>query len=191
MAISKFRDMRPYREQATSLTHVALVPEVQKTLLRWVASVSSPNMVLIGGLAMSFYSPPRETIDVDLLFLTDQDIPEVVSGFRKHRKGAFEEHDTRVEVETTTPKSINIDIHLAKKVIETAVTHEGLKVASLSGLIALKLVSSLVTKRSLRDLGDIQILVNAHPTASIDGWPLSDDLKERFNSIKKGTFEIK
>lgn len=83
MAISKFRDMRPYREQATSLTQVALVPEVQKTLLRWVASVSSPNMVLIGGP------------------------------------------------------------------------------------------------------------VNTHPTASVDGWPLSEDLKERFNSIKKGTFEIK
>ncbi len=190
------RDMRVYSSRVTSLEHVALVPEVQHTLLAWVKAKTGSHApgVLIGGLALSFYVKPRETTDVDLLFLSPADVPgpREVPGFRRHRPSAFQENQTHIEVEVTTVASFNGNLPpaVAQKVFATAVNHSGMKVASLEGLLALKLCSSFSTekRRFLTDCGDIENLLNSVPTPpDLKEWPLEPRHFERYEKIISGT----
>lgn len=56
----------------------AIVPEVRNALAAWVKAKGAG--ILIGGLALSFYIKPRYTEDVDLLFMTDTEVPDEVPG---------------------------------------------------------------------------------------------------------------
>jgi hypothetical protein len=184
------RNMKFARAAVTDINHVAFVPEVQHALTQWIKAKTgtvAPG-VLIGGLAMSFYSKPRYTQDVDLLFLTPSQIPTEVIGFKPHRKGAFEEYDTQVEVEVNTSASFKTLPHsIVTKVIDTAVDHGGIRVASLEGLIALKLCASESEGRKFKDLADIETLVEANPAVTMEGWSLPEHLIKIFNEIKSHT----
>jgi hypothetical protein len=155
--------MQVYVKAVSDIGHVALVPEVQHALAKWIESkIDAPatHGVLIGGLAMSFYTRPRATTDVDLLFLSNSDIPGEVAGFKRYRNGAFQEYKTQVDIEVTTPESfVTLPQSLAQEVINTAVFHGGIKVASLCGMIALKLCGAMTPKRKLKDLADVAALV--------------------------------
>lgn len=181
------RNMSFTRAAVASLEHVALVPEVQHALLSWLKAKTGTTTsgVLIGGLAMSFYSKPRYTEDVDLLFLKRSDIPSEVQGFRRNRPGAFEEEQTQVEIEVTSHESFSTTpASIVAKVIETAKDHGGLKVASLEGLIALKLCAAENPKRMLKDLGDVETLIGANLSVTMKGWPLTSKQQARFKAIK-------
>ena len=169
------RNMKFSRSSATTIKQAALIPEVSQTLLAWVkarAGVNAPG-VLIGGLALSFYAPPRSTTDVDLLFLSAEQIPETVVGFKRTRRGAFEEKVHQVEVEVCTPDSIKVPANIVKSVLDTAIVHEHLKVASAEGLIVLKLFASDAARREFGDLGDI-VRILEHNTVDLSDWKLSD-----------------
>lgn len=184
-AAHRLRSMKVFRAAVSSLSNVALVPEVQHALAAWVRSkVGLEKGVLIGGLAMSFYSAPRATQDVDLLFISDSSIPGEVPGFKRHRPGAFQERETHVEVEVSTAKSFHLPPSVATKVIKTAVVHDGLKVASLEALVVLKLYGSLSPKRKFKDLGDVQLLVQHHPEVDVDDWELSDAQRAVLQEIR-------
>lgn len=171
------RGMQPAR----TLEQAAIVPEVQEALVRWVAK-TKPEMrgVLIGGLALSMYAPPRYTQDVDLLYLKDEDIPEP-DGFKKLRGHSQIDKKTHVEVETVVPGMIHLPIPLAKRVLETAVSFKGcdIKVASMEAMIALKLHAAVSNvKRKSRDSADIQAIIEHNPTfalSDMQSWNLPVD----------------
>ena len=164
---------------------LALVPEVGHALAAWLESnPETQRGVLIGGLAVSLYAKPRYTEDVDMLFLIGRDIPNEVAGFKRTRGHAFEEKKYQVEVEVTTADQINLPMQVAHKVFETAHKIGTLSVVSIDGLIVLKLFGSLAPKRRHKDLGDIQRILDEHPTVSIDGWPIPSVLKAEFNKLK-------
>lgn len=143
------------------------MPEVRKTVQDWIANGGNKNAVLIGGIALSFYVRPRQTEDADFLYLKVTDVPEEVQGFRKHRNLAFENKNTGVEVEVLNPQVFpSMPRHIFVKVFETAVTHGTLRVASVEGLVALKLYSS----RS-KDEADIIAILRKH-TLNMSGWKL-------------------
>lgn len=176
LELTLMRNMSAYASSVSQLKDAALVPEVSHALVSWVkataqaAGVSKPG-VLIGGLALSFYAPPRYTQDVDVLFLSEQDLPDDVPGFVRHRKSAYQEKKTQVEVELTTPASIGIPRPLAVKVFETAKDHSGLKVASREALIALKLFgASNSPKREFKDLADVVSLLEHNPDLPMNEW---------------------
>jgi hypothetical protein len=142
------------------------VPEVESALKDWAKS--NKDGVLIGGCAVDFYVRPRATMDVDFMFLSKDQIPNEVSGFKRIRDGAFRHIKTHVEIEVVTSGSVNIPQELVSKVYKTAEEHDGVRVASPSGLVALKL------KRLKRhDVGDI---VDLYSTGKVDlsGWFLTD-----------------
>lgn len=163
------------KSAARSLDHVALVPEVGQALKKWIAGEGGG--VLIGGLAMSFYAKPRNTEDVDLLFLTQAAIPETVAGFKRTRLGAFQENKQHVEIEVVHPSSISIPHQLALKVYATARTVDGIKVASAEGLVALKLYASDNPRRTLRDLGDVERIIE-NVKVDMSGWGLTKPHQE-------------
>ena len=160
----------------SSLKHCALVPEVGHALAAWIRATQRlpESGVLIGGLALSFYRRPRATLDVDILFLSDNDIPAAVEGFKRHRPKAFQERETHVEIETCTPASFHLPVEVARKVVETAHEYDGFKVASREGLIALKLYGALNPRRELQDLADVTAMCeSATHRPDMTGWHLT------------------
>lgn len=176
LARYRLRDMLPMRAAVKSIEHVAISSEVQHALVKWIKNNRDTSGVLIGGLAMSFYAKPRYTEAVDLLFLDSSDVPGEVAGFKHHRPGAFEDKDTNVEVECTTPRSFSeVPLSILRRVVQTSIMHDGLKVASHEGLIALKLFSadgiSNNIRRKHKDLADITQLLAYKPT-TMEAWSL-------------------
>ena len=186
-ARARLRDMRTFTAAVSSVRNVALIPEVQSALLSWLAAtVPAERGVLIGGLAMSFYAAPRATTDVDLLYLSSSAVPMAVEGFKRHRKGVFQDKATHVEIEVTDPASVKLPLAVVRRVIETAITIDKIKVASLEGLIALKLYGALTASRKFKDLGDVQRLVQQHPYVVVDAaeWCLTPQQQAWLTEIK-------
>lgn len=179
------RNMLFSASSVSELRHAALVSEVSHALLQWVKSnphtPNSDSGVLIGGLALSFYSKPRYTTDIDLLFLSsDIAVPE---GFKRNRPSAFTEKQTHVEVEIVTPASVGIPVSVARKVVETAHVVDGLRIASKEALVVLKLFGADTPKRKHKDLADIQALLETGDV-DVSDWSLSDDHKKTLDELR-------
>ena len=143
---------------------------VKFSLKKWIDSGFNEKCVLIGGLAYSYYARPRETQDIDFLYLHKDDIPQFVPGFKRNRPSAFTENVKQVEIEVCTPALFpNVPMTLAKKVFDTAVMSSGLNIASIEGLIALKLCAGRT-----RDDGDIVELLKVKPEAKLSDWHLTE-----------------
>lgn len=160
-----------------SLFESVIMPEVELALKNWIENNNS-NCVLIGGLALSFYVKPRTTTDVDILFLSYKNIPEKVDKFKKHRNLAFQHNLTHVEVETVTPESINVPIEVVEKVFETAILSNNIKIASPSGLIALKLF-----RFNRQDQADIENLI-INTNIDLRQFNIPINLLKKYNKIK-------
>lgn len=147
-----------------------VAPEVNLALSDWIKNSGSKG-VLIGGLAYSYYAKPRATMDVDILFLSNQEIPSYVHGFKKTREYAFLHKKTHVEIEVLEPSFLKISTGLVQKVIQTAVKSNNMNIASKSGLVALKLA-----RGSRKDQGDIEGLIE---TRGVDITPFLPWLSEK------------
>jgi hypothetical protein len=155
-----------------------LVPEVAKALRDW-QKAGVDNCVLVGGLAVGFHAKPRSTADGDFLFISADTIPDTVVGFKKTRAHAFQHNETHVELEVLDPQFLNIDPLLAKKIVDTAITSDGLKVASKDGLIASKL-----KRFNRQDQADIEELMKLGGRLD-DSWPLTPEMRSKYESILK------
>lgn len=160
-----------------TLKESIMSPEVNLALNDWIDN-NINNCVLIGGIALSYYVKPRYTEDIDILFLSKMYIPETLNKFKKHRPSAFQHNKTHVEVEVVTPELINTPIFLVATVFVTAIIKDGIKIASPSGLIALKL-----GRFNLQDQADIYALIKC---SEIDLTPfkLPDELLDKYEKIK-------
>jgi hypothetical protein len=159
-----------------SLFESIAIPEVNQALVDWIKNANASG-VLIGGAACGYYTRPRTTTDLDILFLSVKDIPIQVDGFKRTRPGAFVHKSTHVEVEVIAPETINLSAELVSKVFNTAVVSDGIRVASPTGLVALKL-----QRMSRYDEGDIWGLIE---TGKVDlsGWPISQAQFDVYNTI--------
>lgn len=158
-----------------------LVPEVGLALSDWKKYCNKG--VLIGGSAVGYYCKPRSTTDIDLLFLTQEDIPKQVEGFKRIRTGSFQHNKTHVEVEVVSFNSFNtVSQLLVKQVIDSSIESNGIKVASQSGLVALKLC-----RMSRYDYGDIWSLIETGKV-DITHFDISDEQISKFNQIKQEVF---
>ena len=184
------RSMMPYKSSVTDVRHVALVQEVQIALSSWISNNIGWKVpgVLIGGLAMSFYAKPRTTENVDLLFLSDKNIPgaDQEPGFTRYRPGAFRENRTHVDIEITHPRSFaSLPLQTVRKVYVTAVVHGELRVASLEGMIALKLISAEAPGRKMKDLADVVQLLLKDPGADMKDWDLTENQERLLEECRK------
>jgi hypothetical protein len=139
-----------------TLFEAVVSPEVVKALRDW--SAQNNTGVLIGGLALSHYGRPRATQDVDILMLSDSDIPEKIPDL----------------IKIVTPTLVNVASTVFEKVIDTAIESDGVKIASPSGIVALKL-----NRFSLQDRADIVELIR-FTTIDISGFDLPQTVKDRF-----------
>ena len=144
-----------------TLVQSVLVPEVRIALKDWASGTPTWNSkvrraLLIGGLAVSYYVRPRATMGIELLFLSADQVPNEVPGFKRIRSHAFRHNLTHVEVEVRGASFLMLPRELHLSLLGTAVNDEsGFYVPSPTGLIALKLF-----RFSRQDQADIEALVN-------------------------------
>lgn len=167
-----------------SIYESVIPKEVLVALDDWKYSNKS-ECVLIDGLALSYYTKPRYTEDIDLIFLTEDDIPENVYKFRRNRKHSFEHIKTGVEVEVITPLHINKKQSLFENIFETSIESDGIKVASPLGLISLKLFRSKVNDRDRLDIIELLKYCNENKIDDdISVFDLTEEEVQIFNTIK-------
>ena len=164
------RDFKKFYKDHTERTILesVMVPEIVSATRDWFYNNS--DAILIGGLALSYWAKPRETGDIDVLFQSDAHIPATVAKFNRHRAHAFEHNDTGVEVEVLSPEFIDMEDGLYDKVLETSEVLEGIRIASPTGIVALKLGRS-----SPVDIGDISTLLDAGHKIDLNGWPVDEN----------------
>lgn len=183
MKIKKIQEFRIIDKMNTininrTLFESVIMPEVEVALKNWIEN-NDGDCVLIGGLALSYYVKPRSTTDVDILFLSYNNIPEKVDKFKKHRNLAFQHNLTHVEIETVTPESINVPIEIVEKVFDTAIISDNIKIASPSGLVALKLF-----RFNRQDQADIENLI-INTDIDLNQFNIPINLLMKYNKIKK------
>jgi hypothetical protein len=147
-----------------SLLESILVPEVGKAFNDWENMTIGLQYVLIGGVALSYYVKPRTTTDIDVLFMSNVDIPATIKRFKHHRPGAFQHNSTHVEIEVLTPDSINMPHTLANEIYHNAKIVNNVRVASIAGLIISKL-----GRFKLQDQADIEelLLLDKNPDMTV------------------------
>jgi len=138
-----------------TLFESTLAPEVVSALSDWIKN-SKNSGVLIGGMALSYHAIPRYTSDIDVIYLSENDVPKMVQGFKKTRSHAFTHVQTGVEIKILTPEFLKIPRELVQAIVKTSASSNGLQIASKSGLITLKLY-----RKSRRDQADISDLIRS------------------------------
>lgn len=151
------------------LNESILVPEVDMAFKDWVNNVQG-DWMLIGGIVVGYYSKPRTTMDVDVIFQNRSSIPEKVNGFKRTRSLAFQHNKTHVEIEVLCPENINLDESLYDQIYNTSVIENGIRIPSPAGMICLKL-----SRGSMQDLADIEAILVKHPSTTIKGFLVDPD----------------
>lgn len=164
------------RGDQVTLFESIVVPEVGKALQQWVKSApKNHDWLLIGGTVVGFYTKPRATMDVDVLF-KGETLPQDIVGFKKNRPHAYLHKDTHVEVEALTPDYLKLPIAVVNKVFDTSVEINNVNIPSAEGLVALKL-----HRQNLQDLADIQAIAMKHKI-DLSDWPIDPNLISRAES---------
>lgn len=146
--------------------------EVKDAFDEWINNTDTGDFVVIGGMAVGYYTRPRMTQDVDVLYQNSETIPSSVNGFKKHRGHAFEHKKTGIEIETLDPDYIKQPYDLVQKVFDTSVTIDGVRLPSATGLVALK-----IKRHNFQDIADIDSIASIH-RIDLTGWPIDvDDLR--------------
>lgn len=175
MRYRDFAKMSTKNDGTRSLFESIIIPEVIKTLSDW-CKADGPG-VLIGGVALSYYVKPRMTQDADFLFISDDAIPNSVRGFKKIRPHSFQHNKTHVEVELVTPQLVNVPVAIVEVAISSAMISDGVKVASPSSLVALKLY-----RLSMQDKADIIALIKTGKV-NLDDFPLHSEQVDAFEQL--------
>lgn len=172
-----------YTENDENLTRnlfeSVVVPEIVAAIRDWIGSTDVPG-VLIGGLALSFYVKPRQTMDIDVLYVTDEQIPDSIPGFKRVRPHSFQHNKTHVEVKVLSASFLDVPQGLVQQVSKDAVESSGMRIASKSGLVALKL-----QRGRRQDQADIEQLI---ASGGVDLTPyeqwLTQEQIEMYNEIR-------
>lgn len=175
--IRNISKMNYHNDGTRTLFESVIYPEIILALKDWKEN-SIKNCVLIGGLALSHYVKPRTTIDIDMLFSKDEDIPNRVLNFKRNRIHAFEHNKTQVEVELLTPDFIKIPLNVIQSIFSTSITSDGIRIASPSGL-----VSSKLFRFNRQDQADIEQLIK-YCDIDLLSFNLSQIEIDKFDSIK-------
>jgi hypothetical protein len=168
----------------------SIIPnEVILALKDWKDYCTNDNYILIGGLALSYYIKPRYTEDIDLAFLSYDDIPSNVFKFRRNREHSFEHIKTGVEIELLTSKHLNRSNYFFEKVFENANKSDDIKIASPESLIALKLRRfSDIDKNDIKEL--YKYCIENKIKIDLEKYSLSKLEYDRYEEIKLNIDDI-
>jgi hypothetical protein len=167
--------MQTINDGTRTLIESIMMPELIAALRDWAKSGSGG--VLIGGLGLSYHVRPRFTQDIDFLFLKPTDAPEAIPGFYRTTSSIFEHLQTHVQVNIVSPSSMSFPEEIAEQVILTATRSNRIRVATPSGLVALKLF-----RFSAQDCADIIALIKIG-RVDLSEFPLPPEKLAAFDAL--------
>jgi deoxyadenosine/deoxycytidine kinase len=172
---------------------------VRKAFVEFCKLNQSKDLAIIGGLAVGAWARSRNTDDIDVVVVSENDVEELaknISGtFKRTRKHAFEHKSSGVEIEIVTPELIKEDPELIRKAIANAkvdeVSGNSIKVITPKYLIALKLGRAVLkgNAKAKIDQGDIMNLIEIYGKISLDDLNLSEDKMKLYNELAKEILE--
>jgi hypothetical protein len=168
--------MRTINDGTRTLFESVMMSEIIVALRDW--SKAQAGGVLIGALGLSYYARPRMTQDIDFLFLHDEDVPVSVKKFTRTGDHAFQHDATHVEINLMTTERVNAPLEVVQRVIEAATESDGIKIASASGLAALKLF-----RLSMQDKADLAALVKTG-RVNVNGFALPPEKLQAFEVLE-------
>lgn len=116
------------------------------------------DFILVGGIARRFYSSPRNTGDIDILFRGEGELQEFLlknkGKYKPLRKHAI--MVSGVEVDLLTPEFLNINPPLVDYIFNNYEIYENIKISPREGIILLKLM-----RMSPTDDNDIRALIES------------------------------
>jgi len=149
-----------------------------------VLTPSGIKWALVGGLAVGFHARPRGTQDVDIMLASEGEIDEIArvlgDKFKKIRPHSLEHKRTGVEIELLTPEFLKIPEAVIQNIIETSEVHNGVPVASRSGIVAAKLF-----RRSYQDKADIEAIIRTGGPVDLSEFDLSPEQLSTYEQIKR------
>jgi len=166
---------------------------VKKVFIEFVKLNKNKNVTVIGGISLGAWIRSRNTDDIDILVLSEDDINEleknISSKFKRKRNHSFEHKSTGVEIEVITPSLINQDVSLIKSAISNAkisnVDGNEIKVVTPKYLIALKLARAIIkgNPKSKIDQGDIMELLKVYGKFDLSDLNLSEEKMKMYNEL--------
>jgi hypothetical protein len=127
--------------------HAIFNDDVRKAFIDFIRLNSVSDCMLIGGVAVGVHSTARNTQDVDIIVLSENDIDKIFldikSKFSHPRPHSFEHKSTGVEIKVLTPAFINYPKEIVDAAMKDAEIHDvdghKIKVVSAKFLVVLKL----------------------------------------------------
>lgn len=166
---------------------------VRKAFVDFVKLNKNKHVALIGGLAIGAWTRSRNTDDIDIIVLSEEDIDLIeknISGkFKRTRTHAFEHRKYGVEIEIITPEFIKESKTVIKNAIDNSKKDEvdghEIKVITPKYLIALKLGRAIDKKnpKSFIDKFDITNLINIYGKIDLSDLNLSKEKIDLYNSL--------
>jgi len=159
---------------------------VKQAFLDFIKEMPEGEWAVIGGLAVSTLTKPRETQDIDITIIGIT-IPKLPS-FKRIRPSAFEHKKTGVEVELLIPEVINQPDELVKKAIDNAIVQEvnqkRVKIVSPKFLIALKLERALQkTREGYQDRTDILSVLETYGKQDLSDLNLPQEQLDLYKEL--------
>jgi hypothetical protein len=142
-------------------------------------STNLNNAALIGDLALSYYVAPRSTYVTEFLFARDEDIPTSINGFSHPRLHAFIHNETEQRVEIFTPNVLGVPSDVILKIIGLAFWSDGVKIASPTGLVALK----LHRLNMMQERADIEALIKTNQIQNLEQFGLSKENMRKYENV--------
>lgn len=161
-----------------NINEAAISSSVARALQRWLAATGNDGGVLIGDIALAFYSRPRFVDQIDFLYLDEASVPENVPGFKKRSPNEFVDTRTKTVVYAHFPGENWLPPELIEKVHHTAVSKGGIMLPSLHGMVALKLHRGLYDRvggrRDQQDVVDMISWSDDFELQHMEWWDLDE-----------------
>nr|DAF17755.1 MAG TPA: Aminoglycoside-2''-adenylyltransferase [Caudoviricetes sp.] len=154
--------------QRTLIESLHGFPEVLEAIKDFSRIPWKNKPILVGGMAIAYWARNRRTEDADFIFLSEYRLSKAkiligASSKFKVLNGHYIEHkSTGVTLDLLTPEFINLPVKYLSYIYKTAEVDSGVRIASIEGLILMKLSSG----RDYPDLADITMLLE-NPTVDL------------------------
>lgn len=191
---NKKNDILYLRENAEKPVEKSIFNDtVKRVFVEFAKLNKNQNVTVIGGISLGAWVRSRNTDDIDILVLSENDVDEIEknisSKFKRKRDHSFEHKSTGVEIEVITPNLINQDVSLIKKIIFNAkidnVDGNVIRVVTPKYLIALKLARAIIkgNPKSKIDQGDIMELLNVYGKFDLSDLKLGEEKMKMYNDL--------
>nr|DAT11811.1 MAG TPA: nucleotidyltransferase [Herelleviridae sp.] len=154
--------------QRTLIESLHGFPEVLEAIKDFSGIPWKNKPILVGGMAIAYWARNRRTEDADFVFLSEYGLSKAkiligASSKFKVLGGHYIEHKpTGATLGLLTPEFINLPVKYLSYIYTTAKVDSGVRIASIEGLILMKLSSG----RAYPDLSDITMLLE-NPTIDL------------------------